>query len=180
MNKYRYHVELYNTLWGSNPGTQEQQLSPLLHKCNILNTLQICELADYMYMLLWSILLQCKWMRLNQDDRIRLCSQKFATFASRSDFHNANRYDYVAKTPRDVELRNDIVWKLVVWRPRLAFSDTLDDFFLREKISQRTSSSQRTSRVLRELRESLQSLQKFYATVNTSWDRKLFLRANLL
>ena len=37
-----------------------------------------------------------------------------------------NRYDYVAKTPRDVELKNDIVWKLVVSRPRLAFSDTFE------------------------------------------------------
>jgi len=48
-----------------------------------------------------------------------------------SDFHHGNpsRYDYVAKTTRDVELENDIVWKLVVSRPRLAFSDTLDEFF---------------------------------------------------
>jgi len=34
---------------------------------------------------------------------------------------HGNRYDYVAKTPRDVELENDIVWKLVVARPRCVF-----------------------------------------------------------
>jgi len=44
-------------------------------------------------------------MRLNQDDRIRLCSQKSAAFAT----YDGNRYDYVAKTPGDVELKNDII-----------------------------------------------------------------------
>jgi len=34
-----------------------------------------------------------------------------------------------SQTPRDVELQNDIVWKVVVSRPRLAFSDTLDESF---------------------------------------------------
>jgi len=52
-------------------------------------------------------------------------------FASHSDFHHGNRYHYVAKTTRDVELENDIIWKLVVSRPQLSFSDTLDESFQR-------------------------------------------------
>ena len=38
-------------------------------------------------------------------------------------------YDFVGKTPRDVELENGIVWKLVVSRHRLQvdFFDTLDE-----------------------------------------------------
>jgi len=45
-------------------------------------TVHICEFVDYIYMSLCLILLQWKWMRLNQHDRIRLCSQKFARWKS--------------------------------------------------------------------------------------------------
>ena len=120
-------------------------------------TVQICQFVDYIYMSLWLILLQCKWMRLNQDDRIRLCSQ---------NSQNGNRYDYVAKTPGDVELENDVVWKLVVSRPRLAFSDTLESrrIFLENFESQcrvHRSGARRCER-------------------RAHRDRKLFLHSNLL
>ena len=42
-----------------------------------------------------------------------------------------NRYDFRGKTPRDVELEDGIVRKLVVSRPRLAFFDTFDESFHR-------------------------------------------------
>jgi len=45
-------------------------------------TVQMDEFVDYIYMSLWLILLQCKWIRLNQHDRILLCSQNFATWKS--------------------------------------------------------------------------------------------------
>jgi len=70
-------------------------------------------------------------MRLKQDDRESGCVPKNShhLLPSRSDFHHGNRYDCVSKTTRDVEFENDIVWKLVVSRPRFAFSDTLDESF---------------------------------------------------
>jgi len=45
-------------------------------------TMQISEFVYYIYSSLWWILLQCKWMSLIQHDRIRMCSQKFATWKS--------------------------------------------------------------------------------------------------
>jgi len=49
---------------------------------HLYNTMLICEFVVYLYMSLWLILQQCKWMRLNKHHRIRLCSQKFATWKS--------------------------------------------------------------------------------------------------
>jgi len=56
--------------------------STLLQVQDPYYTVQIREFVDYIYMSLWLNLLHCKSMRLNQHDRIRLCSQKFATWKS--------------------------------------------------------------------------------------------------
>jgi len=110
--------------WESNPGSQEQNMrSPnnsaivatsLLHAAIIW----ICELFLHVALVNFTTV-QNEWDWTNTIESG--CVSK--------NSQNENRYDYVAKTPRDVELENDIVCKLVVSRPRLAFSNTLDESF---------------------------------------------------
>ena len=101
------------------------------------------EFVDYLYNSLWLILPRCEWMRLSENDRIRLCSQKFATWKS------------LRLQCKITSWWNDIACKLVVSRPRpwndpdLLYPTPSTNLFC-------------------ELRESPQSPQERCATVRTS------------
>jgi len=83
-NSIKNITQICSMLWKSNSGSKANNIAPpaLPFLQHPYYTMQICERVDYMYMSLRLILLQCKWMRLNQHDRIRQCSQKFATWKS--------------------------------------------------------------------------------------------------
>ena len=68
--------------WELNPESQEQDMRSPTNSVTSATSLLHGQSVDYIYMSLWLILLECKWMRLNQHDRIRPCSQKFATWKS--------------------------------------------------------------------------------------------------
>jgi len=102
--------------WFHDPCSMRCCVSPSLprvHHC--YNAFSVHQSVDCLNSSLWSILLQCKWTNTIESSCVPKKSPR------------GNRYNYVAKTPCDVELEIDIV----VSRLRLAFSDTLLESFYR-------------------------------------------------
>jgi len=119
----KYYIVVWHAL-GVDPwvtGTAHAWPYQLCHQCNMFGY-AIPSFVDCLYMSLWLIFPRCKWMRLNQHDQIRLCSQKFATWKSLRLRSKNAPWCRIAKFH---------VWKLVITRPRLAFSDSIDESFLR-------------------------------------------------
>jgi len=152
------NMTLYNMRRESIPGLQDlDKYSPpgLPQMQHLYNTVVSYQFVDHLYMSLWLNLLQCKWIRLNKHDRIRLCSQKFASWKSLQLRSKNTSWCRIGKW-HCLKTRRFNTPTCFFRHPRRIF---LEDFESHRRV--RRSAARRCKR-------------------RAHRDRKLFLRANLL
>jgi len=124
-------------------------ISTTIH--HFYNTISLHQFVNYLYKSLWLILIQCKWTNTIESG----CVPKNSS--------HGNRYDYVAKIPRDVELEIDCLKARRFKTPTCVFRHP-PRIFLQNFESHRRVRRSAAGRCERRAHR----------------NRKLFLRANLL